>query len=101
VTQALALLKTVAAEAVLADQAYDANALLVCIANKQAKAVIPTRANRKVRRQCDRHQYRKRDVIERFFARIKQFRRIATRYDKLASRFASFVALTATLLWLQ
>lgn len=86
--------------AVLADKAYDANALLACIANKQAKAVIPPRATRKVQRQFDRHQYRNRNVIERFFARIKHFRRVATRYDKLASRFASFVALTASLLWL-
>jgi transposase len=78
-----------------------AGALLACIANKQAKAVIPPRATRKVQRPFDRHQYRNRNVIERFFARIKQFRRVATRYDKLASRFASFVALTVSLLWLQ
>src|SRR5476649_2987158 len=101
VTQAQALLETVVPAAVLADKAYDANALLACIANKQAKAVIPPKTTRKLQRQFDRHQYRNRNVIERFFARIKQFRRVATRYDKLASRFASFVALTASLLWLQ
>ena len=101
VAQAQALLETVVPAAVLADKAYDANALLACIANKQAKAVIPPKTTRKLQRQFDRHQYRNRNVIERFFARIKQFRRVATRYDKLASRFASFVALTASLLWLQ
>jgi len=101
VTQAQALLETVEPATVLADKAYDANALLACIANKQAQAVIPPRAPRKLQRQFDRHQYRNRNVIERLFARIKQFRRVATRYDKLASRFASFVALTTSLLWLQ
>jgi transposase len=79
VTQVQALLETMAPAAVLADKAYDANALLACIANKQAKAVIPPRATRKVQRPFDRHQYRNRNVIEQFFARIKQFRRVATR----------------------
>jgi transposase len=101
ITQASSLMATVEPAAVLADKAYDSNALLACIETKKAKAVIPPKANRKVQREYDRHQYRNRNVIERFFARIKQFRRIATRYDKLASRFASFVALTASLLWLQ
>lgn len=88
-------------QAVLADKAYDANALLDCISDKNAKAVIPPTATRKVQREYDRHQYRNRNVIERFFAKLKQFRRVATRYDKLASRFASFVAITASFLWLQ
>lgn len=101
VTQAQALLEDLTPEAVLADKAYDADALLACIENKGAKAVIPPKANRKVKREFDRYQYRNRNLIERFFARIKQFRRVATRYDKLASRFASFVALAASLLWLK
>jgi transposase len=101
VTQAQALLETVAPAAVLADKAYDANALLACIAKKQAKAVIPPRETRKLQRPFDRHQHRNRNVVEPFLARIKQFRRVAPRYDKLASRYASFVALTASLLWLQ
>lgn len=101
VTQSLALIETVEPQAVLADKAYDAGYLLSCINDKNAKAVIPSHATRKLQREHDRHQYRNRNVIERFFARLKQFRRVATRYDKLASRFASFVALTASLLWLQ
>ena len=100
-TQAQALIETVEPDAVLADKAYDANALLKCIGDKMAKAVIPSTASRKVRREYDRYQYRNRNVIERFFAKLKQFRRVATRYDKLATRFAPFVALTASLLWLQ
>jgi len=101
VTQAQALIETIEPDAVLADKAYDANSLLDCINDKNAKVVIPPTASRKVKREYDRYQYRNRNVIERFFARIKQFRRVATRYDKLASRFASFVALTASLLWLK
>jgi len=79
----------------------DTNALLDCIAGKNAKAVIAPKANRKEQREFDQHQYRNRNVVERFFAHIKQCRRIATRYDKLASRFASFVALAASALWLK
>ena len=101
VTQAQALIDTIAPQAVLADKAYDADALLDCLDAKQAKAVIPPKANRKEQRAFDRHQYRNRNVIERFFARLKQFRRVATRYDKLASRFESFVELAASMLWLR
>ncbi len=100
VTQAQALLEPIQPEAVVADKAFDADALLDCIKRKNAKAVIPPKANRKEQRSFDRDQYRNRNVVERFFARLKQFRRIATRYDKLASRFASFVALAAAILWL-
>ena len=84
----------------LADKAYDADALLAYITSKKAKAVIPPKRNRTTQPDFDRHQYRNRNVIERFFARLKQFRRIATSYDKLASRFSSFVALAASVIWL-
>ena len=100
-TQAEILLEEMMPQAVLADKAYDTNTLLECIASKNAKAVIPPKANRKDKREFDKHQYRNRNLVERFFARIKQFRRVATRYDKLASRFASFVALTTSVLWLR
>ena len=101
VTQASALLADIGPRAVLADKAYDADALLMCIAPKQAKAVVPSKRNRKMLRAFDWHQYRDRNVIERFFAHLKQFRRVATCYDKLASRFMSFVLLAASTLWLK
>jgi transposase len=101
VTQGVPLLAQIDPGAVLADKAYDADALLDCIAGKGARAVIPPKANRKVQRPFDRHQYRNRNVIERFFAHLKQFRRVATRYDKLASRFESFVLIAASVLWLK
>ena len=101
ITQAAALLQGLTPEAVLADKAYDADALLNSIEAMNAKAVIPPRSNRKVQRSFDKSQYRNRNVIERFFAQLKQFRRVATRYDKLASRFESFVIIAASTLWLK
>ena len=96
-----ALLHQISLTAVLPDKAYDADALLAYIASKKATAVIQPKRNRTTQRDFDRHQYRNRNVIERFFARLKQFRRTATRYDKLASRFSSFVALAASIIWLK
>ena len=64
------------------------------------KTVIPPRSNRLKPRTFDHHLYRDRNLVERFFARIKQFRRIATRYDKLALSFLSFVHLACTIVWL-
>jgi transposase len=61
----------------------------------QAKVVIPSKANRKLQRETDWAHYKNRNLIELFFNGIKQFRRIATRYDKLASRFSSFLMLVA------
>ena len=100
-TQAEALIDSIYPEAVLADKAYDSDSLIFNIIDKNAKIVIPTKANRKEQRHYDKQQYRNRNVIERFFARIKQFRRIATRYDKLASRFKSFFSLVASIEWLK
>ena len=101
VTQGAHLLAQVEPGAALADKAYDADALLDCIAGKGAKAVIPPKANRTVQRPLDRHHYRNRNVIERFFAQLKKSRRVATRYDKLVSRFESFILIAASVLWLK
>lgn len=99
-TQAQTLLDGITAESVAADKAYDADAVIQAIAQSGAQAVIPPKANRKERRNYDRHQYRHRNLVERFFCRMKHFRRIATRYDKLASRFSTFIALVASFIWL-
>lgn len=65
-----------------------------------APTSIPPRSNRLTQRSFDRHLYRDRNLIERFFARLKHFRRIAMRYDKLASSFLSFVHLPCAFIWL-
>lgn len=86
--------------AVVADKAFDADSLLERIEGMKAQAIIPPRSNRKKIRSYDKHVYKSRNLVERFFARIKHFRRIATRYDKLASRFAAFVSIAAAFIWL-
>ena len=98
--QALPLLDNLKPDSLSADKAYDADSLLAHLRAKGIQAVIPPRRNRLIQRPFDAHLYKNRKLIERFFCRIKQFRRIATRYDKLAKRFASFIALAAAVIWL-
>jgi transposase len=97
ITQAGVLLDGVPAKCVVADKAYDAMALRQQIAALPAKAVIPARANRREPIRWSKAVYRHRNLVERFFCRIKHFRRIATRYDKLVERFASFISLVAAI----
>lgn len=100
VSEAAPLLEGVATQAVAADNAYDSQALIDTITASGAQAVIPPRANRTQSRTVDRHIYKSRNLVERFFCRIKHFRRIATRYDKLDTRFAAFIAIAAAWIWL-
>ena len=76
------------------DLASGARCIVAIVAG--AEVVIPTRANRVVSRSIDAEVYRRRNVIERWFGRLKQFRRIATRYDKTQSSYRGFVALSAS-----
>ncbi len=100
ITQAAVLLQGLQAQAVLGDRGYDADALLDALRAQGAAAVIPSKRNRLVQRDFDRHLYRDRNLIERFFNRIKQFRRIATRYEKLPRNDLSFLNLVCAYLWL-
>ena len=98
--QAGALIKDQPAEFIVADKGYDSDAFVETIRAQGSQAVIPPRSNRLNPRAFDRHIYKDRNLIERFFCRIKQFRRIATRYDKLAKSFLSFVHLACAFVWL-
>ena len=89
------------AEATLADKGYDADHLHDKLADAGATIVIPPKRNRKVQRPYDRDLYKERNIIERFFAKLKQFRRVATRYDKLLVNFMGFVKLAAIVIWLK
>lgn len=101
ITQAQALLEQApGAQAVTADKGYDADALVETIETSGADANIPPRSNRKQLRNYDRHRYKARHLIENLFARLKQFRRLATRYDKLAIQFAAFVILASICVWM-
>ena len=86
-------------ERLIADKAYDANHLRRWLADRAVEAVIPSIARRKPLIPHDREAYRQRNLIERMFGRLKDFRRVATRYDKLARNFLAGVLLAATLLW--
>lgn len=71
------------------------------IAETGAEIVIPPKRNRKVQRPYDAHLYKERHIIERFICKLKQFRRVATRYDKLLANFMGFVKLAAIAIWLR
>ena len=82
-------------EAVIADKGYDADHLRDAIHDAGAEAVIPPRFNRKTPHAYDRALYQECNLVERFFNKLKQFRRVATRYDKLLANYKGFVQLAA------
>jgi transposase len=98
---ASALIEGMAPRAVLADRAYDSGALRQHLSKIGAQAVIPSTRSRKVPIPHDRTLYRMRNRIERCFARLKHFRRFATRYDRLAAHFLSFIHLAAAIIWMR
>lgn len=95
------LLERQAADFVLADKGYDADYIIEEVLAKGAEAVIPPKSNRKNPRDYDAFLYKERNKIERMYGKLKHFRRIATRYDKLASSYLSFVFVAAIYLWLK
>ena len=85
----------------LADKAFDADERVIDLLKTAGKnIVIPPKANRKNKREYDEELYKDRHLIENFFARLKQYRAIATRYDKRASTFLSAVYMAASVIWL-
>jgi len=82
----------------IADKGYDANRFRSLLAERGTEAVIPSSKSRKIPIPFDRIAYRERNLIERMFGRLKDFRRIATRYDKLARNFLAAVAIAATII---
>lgn len=100
ITQASALLEDQTGDAVLADKAYDSNALRSLIASIGAEAVIPSNRCRKVAIPHDRITYKHRNRIERCFNKLKHFRRFATRYERRTIHFTGLVHLAAAMLWL-
>ena len=95
------LLPEMQADVLIADKAFDADERVIQPLEAAGKAaVIPPRANRKSPRSYDRHLYNARHLIENFFAKLKQFRAIATRYDKTARNFLAAVHLAASVIWL-
>ena len=87
-------------QAMLADKGYDGDDVRASLLMKGILPVIPPKSNRKQPIACDFKRYRDRNRIERMFNRLKQFRRIATRYDKTAKSYLGFQCLAAAKLWL-
>jgi transposase len=95
------LLPAMQAETLIADKAFDADARVIApLAAAGKTAVIPPKANRRLPRDFDRELYKARHLVENFFAKLKQFRAIATRYDKTARNFLAAVHLAAAAIWL-
>lgn len=98
--QALPLLKDETPEYVLADRGYDSDEIVDYIRTINAIPVIPPKSNRIIQREYDKIIYKERNLIERLFNRLKQFRKIATRFDKIQINFEAFIYLASSYLWL-
>jgi len=107
ITQAEPLLEQLSPEqqaevkAILADKGFDSDALVAWIQAREIEAVIPSRKGRKQPREHDAELYKERNQVERFFNRIKHYRRIATRYDKSVLSYISFLHVAAIMTWLR
>jgi len=84
---------------VVADRGYDSDAVLDLVRQAGARPHIPSTSRRRVHRSVDHAIYRQRNLIERFFNKLKHFRRIATRFDKLARNYLASVCLAVALVW--
>ena len=99
--QAHPLMEGLAARVVMADAAYDSSALRQAIAEKNAQAVIPNNPSRAKKHSVDKHLYAQRHLVECCFSKLKQFRRVATRFEKTARNYLAVVTLAAIVLWLR
>ena len=101
ITQAQALTKDFAAQHVIADKGYDAGAFILHLTERNIAAVIPSRTNQKVQREIDTHLYKERHLVENQIGKLKHFRRVFSRFDKLARNYLSFIHFASTLIWLR
>lgn len=99
--QAGPLIEGLSAEVVMADTAYDADHFRQAIADKGALAVIPNNPSRAKKLPLDKHLYAQRHLVECCFSKLKQFRRVATRFEKTARNYLAVVTLAAIVLWLR
>ena len=101
ITQAESLIANLSADYVLADKGYDSAAFVLKLEELGSEAVIPSRATRKTQRVIDRHLYKERHLIECYIGKLKHFRRVFSRFDKLAKNYLSFVQFASTIIWLR
>lgn len=100
-TQAHKLLKYYRNTTIIADKGYNCQSIVNKLYAQGCAVAIPTKSNSKHPRNIDLHLYKERHLIENFFSKIKEYRKIATRYDKLEEVFAGFICLAASLIWLR
>lgn len=101
ITQAELLVKDLSSACVIADKGYDAEAFVAHLKGRASEAVIPSRATNKVQREIDTHLYKERHLIENQIGKLKQFRRVFSRFDKLAKNYLSFIYLASSVIWLR
>jgi transposase len=101
VTQAEALIEGWETERVIADKGYDSDPLVAVIEALPAEAVIPPRTNRLVQREYDQDLYKERHLVECFFNKIKQFRRVFSRFEQTARNYLAFAHFASTMILLR
>jgi len=101
ITQAERLVENLFPEYVMADKAYDSDDFIVLLQKRKAEVVIPSKANRREARAIDEHLYKERHLIECCIGKLKHFRRVFSRFDKLAKNYLSFVQFASTMIWLR
>lgn len=100
ITQAESLLLDYEPNAVLADRGYDADGLIDLLVDADVEVVIPAKKSRLKSRSIDENLYKDRNKVERYFNKLKQYRRVATRYEKTAISFAGFIYLASAMILL-
>ena len=101
ITQAEQLIENFTADYVIADKGYDAAAFVLKVQEQNSEAVIPSRSSHKVQREIDQHLYKERHLIENQIGKLKHFRRVFSRFDKLARNYLSFIYFASTVVWLR
>ena len=99
--QAAHLIEDYEPQALIADKGYDSDSLIEAITAKGIKVVIPPKKNRLEPREYDRHLYRERHLIECFINRIKHYRRVFSRFEKLSKNYLGFLSFVSALVWLR
>lgn len=101
ITQAEKLIKNLFPDYVIADKGYDADKFILLLRKTEVEAVIPSKKNRLIQRSLDTELYKERHLIECCIGKLKHFRRVFSRFDKLAKNYLSFVQFASTIIWLR
>ncbi len=99
--QAEKLIEGFPADALIADKGYDSIDLIKKVESNGMQVVIPPRSNRKEQREYDKHLYKERHLVECFIGKIKHYRRIFSRFDKLSKNYLGFLSFVSTLIWIR